>query len=133
MSKYLHAVGDYPEFEKELAQVEDADLRLEEGVFMSMMVSLKYAAGGQAFVVGLDNYDKARERRVLAPEGADWIRRTYDFFKVRSLRDAVGKHVYALRKPGRNTNIEGLLSTGLDGPQRALLVRDCFPQPQESR
>lgn len=127
MSKYLHAVGDYPEFKKELAVVEEADIQLEEGTFLVGFVALKYANGGQALSVGLDNYVKALDRRLPAPEGADWIRRMFDFFKVRSLRDAKGAHVYALRKPGWNTIIEGLLSTGLDGPQRVLLVRDCFP------
>lgn len=100
------------DMKREIARVESADIVHQRGMFLTATIHFEYECGGQGFCPVLDEYDKAKERRVGTAFAADVIKRLMDVFGVESFSDIKGKIVWVTHDHGSVTKIE---TTGWDG------------------
>ena len=106
--------------ERELGIVESVRLDRECGGALTMWVSFKFHGSGQGFGgFVLDQYDKAKGRRVGHAAGLDYILRVMDVFGVERLDDIEGKPAYALRASDKwGESIIGIEAPEYEGSKR---------------
>ncbi len=112
------------EMTREIAKVECADIEHQRGTMLVASISFEYEGGGQGFCPVLDEYDKAKERRVGTAFAADVIKRLMDVFGVESFSDIRGKIVWVTHD---HCNIARIESMGWDG-RRVFDLREVMDE-----
>ena len=124
------------EYEKKLAKVRSARLEIQDRGILMFYITVDYEEGCSQNVggIGLDTYDKVKEKRVGTAYGCEMIRRCLLEFGVDDFSEMKGKYIWVLGEgEGFSFAPRGLQKLVVDGGKedKPFIFSEVFEQFKE--